>query len=69
MRLRTRKFIGTLATFFWLVAYALIMMTVGGMLVVGRGPWLELPFYIVAGLLWIPVEMKIISWMSKPDVD
>jgi Protein of unknown function (DUF2842) len=69
MKLRTRKAIGTFATLIWITLYALIMMTVGAILVIGRGVALELPFYAVAGLGWIPVEMLIIRWMSKPDPD
>jgi hypothetical protein len=67
MTLRTRKAIGTIATVTFLIAYALVMMAVGGILVVGRGMVFELPFYILAGLGWLPVVMLIIRWMSKPD--
>ena len=67
MTLRTRKAIGTIATVTFLIAYALVMMAVGGMLVVGRGMAFEFPFYLVAGLGWLPVVMAIIRWMSKPD--
>ncbi|MEY3083381.1 MAG: hypothetical protein RJA94_3366 [Pseudomonadota bacterium] len=67
MTMRTRKAIGTIATVAFLIAYALVMMAVGGMLVVGRGMVFELPFYILAGLGWLPVVMLIIRWMSKPD--
>jgi hypothetical protein len=67
MTLRTRKAIGTIATVTFLIAYALVMMAVGGMLVVGRGMVFELPFYILSGLGWLPVVMLIIRWMSKPD--
>ena len=67
MRQRTRKFIGTLATVGFLVVYSLVAMAVGGQLVVGRGFALELPFYVVAGTLWLPVVMGLIHWMSRPD--
>ncbi|MCA3556031.1 DUF2842 domain-containing protein [Aestuariivirga sp.] len=67
MNIRTRKAIGTIATVLFIVVYSLAMMTVGGMLVVGRGMAFELPFYIVAGLGWLPVVMAIIRWMSRPD--
>jgi hypothetical protein len=67
MTMRTRKAIGTIATVAFLICYALVMMAVGGMLVVGRGMVFELPFYILAGLGWLPVVMLIIRWMSKPD--
>jgi hypothetical protein len=67
MNIRTRKAIGTIAVVVFIVVYALVMMAVGGELVVGRGMAFELPFYAVAGLLWLPVVMAIIVWMSKPD--
>lgn len=67
MTIRTRKFIGTFAMLFWLVSYALVVMAVGGQYVVGHGILIELPFYILAGLAWLPVAMIIIRWMSKPD--
>jgi uncharacterized membrane protein len=66
MNIRTRKAIGTVATILFIIVYALVM-TVGGMLVVGRGMAFELPFYIVAGAGWLPVVMALIRWMSKPD--
>jgi Protein of unknown function (DUF2842) len=67
MELRMRKLIGTIATVTFLIVYALIAMMVGGILIVGRGVPLELPFYIIAGIGWLPVAMVIIKWMSKPD--
>jgi hypothetical protein len=67
MKLRARKALGTFLTVVWLTIYSLLMMAVGGILVIGRGIALELPFYIVAGLGWVPVEMWIIKFMSRPD--
>ena len=67
MNIRTRKAIGTAATVAFIIVYALVMMAVGGMLVVGRGMAFELPFYILAGAGWLPVVMAIIRWMSRPD--
>lgn len=66
MQQRTRKFIGTFATLGFLIAYCLVAMAVGGLLVVGRGIAFELPFYIVAGCLWLPVVMLLIKWMARP---
>ena len=68
MKLRSRKLIGTIATVLWLIIYALFMMMIGGLLVLGRGMILELLFYIVGGVAWLPVAMIIIKWMSKPDL-
>ena len=67
MTQRTRKFIGTLGTVGFLIVYSLVAMAVGGQLVVGRGLLVELPFYAVAGVLWLPAVMVIIKWMSRPD--
>jgi hypothetical protein len=67
MNLRTRKFIGIILTIVWMVVYSLVAMAIGGIYVLGRGVPLELPFYVLAGLAWVPVEMIIIKWMSKPD--
>jgi Protein of unknown function (DUF2842) len=67
MTIRTRKFLGTIGTLAWLGTYCLIAMAIGGIYVVGRGPVFELPYYVLAGLGWIPGAMIIIRWMSKPD--
>ncbi len=67
LKLRTRKFIGTVATIVFLIIYSLAAMAVGGQWIVGRGLFVELPFYILAGLLWLPVVMAIVKWMSRPD--
>jgi hypothetical protein len=67
MKQRQRKLIGTFAIVGFLVIYALVAMAVGGELVAGRGPAFELPFYVAAGLLWLPVAMAVIRWMAKPD--
>ncbi|WP_373505078.1 DUF2842 domain-containing protein [Aestuariivirga sp.] len=67
MTQRTRKAIGTISVVAFVIVYALVAMAVGGEVAVGRGPVIELAFYIVAGLLWLPVVMAIIRWMVKPD--
>ena len=67
MELRTRKAIGTALTVIWIVVYCLVVGAVGSIMVLGRGMTLELPFYVIAGFGWLPVEMWIIKWMSRPD--
>ena len=67
MTQRARKLIGTFGSVFFLIAYSLVAMAVGGQLVVGRGLVFELLFYVAAGVLWLPVVMAIIRWMSRPD--
>ena len=67
MKQRTRKALGTLATILFMTIYALLAMAVGGKFAVGRGVGVELIFFVLAGLLWIPFVMLIIGWMVKPD--
>jgi uncharacterized membrane protein len=67
MSVRSRKFIGILLTLAFMATYALVAMAFGGVFIVGKGAVFELAFYVVAGLAWLPVEMMIIRWMSKPD--
>ncbi len=67
MGIRTRKFIGTIATVLYLIIYALIMMAIGGQYIVGLHGMLEFTFFVVAGLAWIPGLIPIIKWMSRPD--
>jgi hypothetical protein len=66
MTLRQRKFIGMVAIVIFLIAYCLIAMAVGGMAAVGLPMLLEIGFFIIAGIAWLPVVMMIIRWMSRP---
>jgi len=67
MTQRTRKAIGTFLIVAFIIGYSLVMMAVGGELAVGRGIAVEIIFYAIAGLLWLPVVMGIIRWMVRPD--
>jgi hypothetical protein len=67
MKIRTRKFFGTLALLVLVVVWSLLGMAVAQM------PWLassgvrQAIFYVVAGLGWVLPAMPIVSWMSRPD--
>jgi hypothetical protein len=67
MNIRLRKFIGTFATVAYVIFYSLIAMAIGGNYVLGNGVLVELAYYIVAGLAWIPGSMVLIRWMARPD--
>jgi hypothetical protein len=66
MTIRTRKAVGLLLWLLFMVAYCLIAMALGGQYIVGRGLLVELPYYVLAGIGWIPVVMLIVRWMSRP---
>jgi Protein of unknown function (DUF2842) len=67
MKLRIRKAVGILLTLAYLVVYCLVGMAIGGVFILGKGQLAEISFYVIVGLGWLPVEMAIIRWMSKPD--
>jgi hypothetical protein len=67
MNQRARKAVGTAAIVAFVISYALAMMAIGGEVAVGRGLPAELAFFAIAGLLWVPVVMAIIRWMTRPD--
>lgn len=69
MKIRQRKVVGFVATIAFLVVYALIAMAIGGQYVVGYGPAIELPAFILLGVGWVPVAMVLIRWMSRPDTE
>ncbi len=66
MTIRQRKFAGVLATVGFLIVYSLIAMAVGGAFVVGQSKLLEIVYFIIAGIAWLPPAMLIIRWMSRP---
>lgn len=64
---RTRKFIGALALLFGLLVYIILAVAIG--IRVPRTPLAELPYYILAGILWIFPAIRIIAWMARGDID
>jgi Protein of unknown function (DUF2842) len=64
MTLRQRKFIGMVAIVAFLIVYCLIAMAIGG--AVGLPRPLEIGFFLIAGVAWLPIVMAIIRWMSRP---
>ncbi|MDE2134011.1 MAG: DUF2842 domain-containing protein [Alphaproteobacteria bacterium] len=60
-----KKLIGTLIMLVWLVAYALIAMSVA-VRVLPHANWLvELFYYLIAGTLWIVPVGLMLPWMYR----
>ncbi len=67
MTMRTRKLVGTVVLFIYLAAYALLAMVAAIILQVNASKFVELAYYVIAGLIWVIPAAFIIKWMSKPD--
>jgi len=64
MGLRTRKFLGTLAIFLWMVVFSLAVMAVMGSF--QRPPViLEIVIYAALGFGWILPLKPVFIWMGK----
>ena len=68
MTIRTRKLIGTMALIALSRVYALLALAVAIVLQVREAnKFVEIIYYVVAGLLWVLPAGAIIKWMSAPD--
>ena len=62
----TRKLIGMIVLLVFVGFYSLLVMALGSSRLTNSGWAVELAFYAVAGLLWVPPAVFIIRWMQKP---
>ncbi len=67
MTLRTRKLVGAVVLLAFLSVYALAAMMAAIVLQVNASKMVELIYYPVAGLLWLPPAMWLVRWMQRPD--
>jgi hypothetical protein len=67
MTIRTRKFAGTVALMVFLAVYAFLAMLAAVALQVSDSKLLEIGYYAIAGLAWVPAAAWVVSWMLKPD--
>lgn len=62
-----RKLVGVTACVAFIIVYCLIAMAIGANHFVDAPGWVQLVYFVVAGLLWLPVPMALIAWMQRPD--
>ena len=67
MRARTRKLIGTVVLFLFLLVYAWTAVVIGAGRVTLAPHWLQLAYFVAAGLLWVLPAGLLIRWMQRPD--
>lgn len=65
MRPHTKKLIGTVVLLVWLVAYSLLAMRIGVMVLPhANGPG-TLVYYLLAGTVWIVPVGLLLPWMHR----
>lgn len=68
MKQRQRKLAGTVALLIFLTLYALAALAMAIVLQVHTtSKFVELIYYLVAGLLWVIPAGAIVTWMQRPD--
>ena len=67
MRIRTRKFFGTIFLLMLVVVWSLLGMTIAQTPFLAGNGWAQAIFYVVAGLGWVLPAMPIVSWMARRD--
>ncbi len=67
MKIRTRKFIGTIGLLVLVVVWSLLGMAIAQTPLLAASRLAQGIFYVVAGLGWILPAMPLIAWMARPD--
>ncbi|MBK9078001.1 MAG: DUF2842 domain-containing protein [Hyphomicrobium sp.] len=68
MTLRQRKLAGTVALLVLIFVYAMLALAVAVVLQVqNANKFVELLYYVIAGLLWVLPAGVLIKWMLRPD--
>jgi hypothetical protein len=68
MPVRLRKFIGAVALFVLVLAWALIAMAIAQFPAIRDSTVLSILYYVIAGLGWVLPAMPLVSWMSRPTI-
>jgi len=63
---RLRKLLGTFLLVDFITLYALTAMTIAAAKLPGTSGWVQLAYYVVAGLIWVIPAGALISWMVRP---
>jgi uncharacterized membrane protein len=67
MPIRLRKLIGAFALIALVVVWALVAMALAQAPAIKANGFVEVIYYVVAGLGWVLPGMLLVRWMSKPD--
>jgi hypothetical protein len=64
MNRRTRKLVGTLLMLLFVFVYALVVTAIAAPVLMSANKAVEVFFYLIAGLAWVPPLMFLIRWME-----
>ena len=67
MTARTRKLIGTIVFLLGLAIYTTGAAVIGSGRITLAPAWVQLAFYLTAGLAWVIPAGLLIRWMQRPD--
>jgi hypothetical protein len=67
MPLRLRKFIGAILLITLVISWALVAMALAQAPAIKANGFVEVIYYVVAGLAWVLPAMPLVRWMSRPD--
>lgn len=66
MPVRLKKFIGLFAILILMGFYALVVMTIAVARLMDSPHWVQVVYFMVAGMAWALPVMPIIRWMERP---
>ncbi|MCP3465990.1 MULTISPECIES: DUF2842 domain-containing protein [unclassified Bradyrhizobium] len=67
MKIRTRKFLGTIALLVLAATWALLGMVLAQLPWIAESGWRQAIYYVVVGMGWVLPAMPVVSWMQRPD--
>ena len=67
MPIRLRKLIGAVALLALVVVWSLLAMAFAQSPAIKANGFIEVIYYVVAGVGWVLPAMPLIKWMSRPD--
>lgn len=62
---KLKRLIGNTVLVVFVLVYILIAMGVGNIVAATKPMWVQIIFFAVAGLGWVPIAMLIVSWMYR----
>ncbi len=66
MPIRLRKLIGAVALIVLVMAWALVAMALAQSPAIKANGFVEVVYYVVAGLGWVLPAMPLVRWMQRP---